>query len=312
MIEIVKNRKVWYSISGIFVIASLIYIAIFGVRFGIDFTGGSVLEISYTQERVSVEQLNEVLAENDIESVIIQAADERGYILKMPQITEDQRRAIIAGLKNQIGQETVDEAIVGDEAQPNALIERRFESIGPVIGQELKTRSLKAVVMVLIAILLYISWAFRKVSRPVQSWKYGIVALVTLFHDVIITMGVFTLLTHAFGWEINSAFVAAILTILGYSVNDTIVVFDRIRENVPKVSGSFAEIVNTSVNQTVSRSINTSFTTSLVLLAIIIFGGSTIQPFVTSLLIGVLIGTYSSIFIASPLLVSWQLFQRKK
>lgn len=306
MLEIIKSRKIWYTLSTLFLILGIVFIVVKGVRFGIDFTGGSLLEISYTQERVSPEQINEVVSAQGVESVVIQAVDEKGYVLRMPELPEEQRRAILVGLREQIGQN-------GEEGEAvNELVERRFESIGPVIGQELKSKSVKAIIIVLIAILAYVAWAFRKVSRPVQSWKYGIVALVTLFHDVIITFGVFTMLTHAFGWEINSAFVAAILTILGYSVNDTIVVFDRIRENVPRLSGSFAETINTSVNQTISRSINTSLTTSLVLLAIMIFGGASIKGFVVALIIGVIIGTYSSIFIASPLLVTWQLYGKKR
>jgi len=303
---IIQFRKIWYIISLILVITSIAYIAARGVRFGIDFTGGSLLEVAYTQERVTPEEINTVLAESGVESVVVQAAGEEGYLLRMPEISEETRRVIIQGLNEQI---TGEELLEGQE--PNTVIERRFESIGPVIGEELKGKSVRAILIVLVAILLYIAWAFRKVSWPVQSWKYGIVALVTLFHDVIITFGVFTVLTHAFGWEINSAFVAAILTILGYSVNDTIVVFDRVRENVPKLSGDFEGIVNTSVNETLSRSINTSLTTSLVLLAIIVFGGETIRSFVTALFIGVLLGTYSSIFIASPLLVTWKQYQEK-
>lgn len=306
-LPIIKFRKFWYIASLILVIASIAYIAARGIRFGIDFTGGSLLEVAYTAERVTPEDINTVLADNGIDSVVLQAAGENGYLIRMPEITEDTRREIMADLQAQV--------VTGDtseEAIMNEVVERRFESIGPVIGQELKGKSLRAILMVLVAILIYVALAFRKVSWPVQSWKYGIVALITLFHDVIITFGIFTLLTHTFGWEINSAFVAAILTILGYSVNDTIVVFDRIRENVPKLSGRFEDVVNTSVNQTLSRSINTSLTTSLVLLAIMIFGGETIRDFVTALFIGVIIGTYSSIFIASPLLVTWKQYQEKK
>jgi preprotein translocase subunit SecF len=200
----------------------------------------------------------------------------------------------------------------GETTTQNRLVEERFETIGPVIGQELVAKSFQAIVVVLVAILIYIAWAFRKVSWPVQSWKYGLVALVTLFHDILVVFGIYTLMTHLYGWELNAAFVAAILTILGYSVNDTIVVFDRIRENVPRETGTFEEVVNLSVNQTLSRSLITSLTTLFVLLAIVIVGGNTIQSFVAALSIGVVVGTYSSIFIASPLLVSTQLWAKSK
>ena len=305
MLEIVKHRKIFYTISALIVIGSIIFIAVKGVRFGIDFLGGSLLEVSYTQEIASTEQINEVIKEVGISSVTIQSVGEKGYLLRFSEIGDQKRREILTALRTQIEE-------IGESEVANEIVEERFESIGPVIGQELKTKSFKAMVIVLVAILLYVAWAFRKVSWPIKSWKYGVIALVTLFHDVIITLGIFTVLTHLFLWDINSAFVAAILTILGYSVNDTIVVIDRIRENIPRVSKPFSEIVNISINQTISRSINTSFTTLLVLLAILLFGGITLQSFIAALMIGVLIGTYSSIFIASPLLVSWQLRNKKR
>ena len=196
-------------------------------------------------------------------------------------------------------------------AQSAGLEELRFDSVGPTIGRELKSRSLTAIVIVLLAIVLYIAWAFRKVSKPVASWKYGMAANIALFHDVLITLGVFSVLGHFYGVEINSSFVAAILTVLGYSVNDTIVVFDRIRENLPKSDKDFEGTVNDSVNQTITRSINTSLTTLLVLLAILFFGGATIRSFVLALSIGVFIGTYSSIFLASPVLVVWEKMKKE-
>lgn len=180
-----------------------------------------------------------------------------------------------------------------------------YESIGPLIGAELKRKSVYAILLVLVAILLYISWVFRKVSKPVASWKYGVAAIIALFHDVVIVLGVFAVLGHFYNVEINTPFIAAVLTVLGYSVNDTIVVFDRIRENLPKSNEDFEGTVNTSLNQTIVRSINTSLTVLLVLFCILIFGGSTIREFVLALLIGIFVGTYSSIFIASPILVIW-------
>ncbi len=191
------------------------------------------------------------------------------------------------------------------------IIEKRFESIGPVIGGELKKKSVRAIALVLIGIVLYVGWVFRKVSRPVSSWKYGIIALVALFHDIIITLGVFSILGHFYGIEVGMPFVVALLTILGYSVNDTIVVFDRTRENLLRSAwDDFEEVVNRSVNETLIRSVNTSLTTLVVLLAVYFFGGATIQYFILALIIGIVAGTYSSIFIASPLLVS--LARRKK
>jgi len=198
-------------------------------------------------------------------------------------------------------------------ADKEMLKELKFESIGPTIGKELRGRAVKSIILVLIGVVLYVTWAFRKVSRYVSPLKYGIITLITLFHDVFITVGVFSILSHFFGIEIGSPFVAAVLTILGYSVNDTIVVFDRIRENLNRSSErEFRKLVNNSLNQTLARSINTSFTTLLVLIAVFILGGPTIRYFVLALIIGIFIGTYSSIFIASPLLVTTQKLRKRK
>jgi len=213
-----------------------------------------------------------------------------------------------------IESEEIDLGAMMETGRENASIEeKRFNSIGPVIGSELKESSVWAIVIALIAIVLYIGFAFRKVSFPVSSFKYGIIATIALFHDIIITLGVFSVLGHFYGIEIGIPFVAAILAILGYSVNDTIVVFDRTRENLLK-SGidDFEKIVNKSVNETLIRSINTSFTTLIVLFALYLFGGDTIKYFVVALMVGIAAGTYSSIFIASPLLVTWQKWDLKR
>lgn len=200
--------------------------------------------------------------------------------------------------------------IIGGE---EIVAENRYESIGPIVGQELRSKSIYAIIMVLLGIILYISWAFRKVSEPVSSWKYGLAAIIALIHDVVIPTGVFVILGKVAGVEIDILFVTALLTILGFSVNDTIVVFDRTRENLARVHGhsDFEGIVNKSVNQTMTRSIYTSATVFLVLLAIYIFGGGSIKNFTLTLMIGVVVGTYSSIFIASPLLVEWEHWRRK-
>jgi preprotein translocase SecF subunit len=188
-----------------------------------------------------------------------------------------------------------------------------FYSVDSVIGNELKVSAIWAIAIALIGMVLYIGWAFRKVSRPVSSFKYGIIATIALFHDVVITLGVFSVLGYLYNIEIGLPFVAAILAILGYSVNDTIVVFDRTRENLIKAgSENFEDTVNRSVNETLIRSLNASFTTLLVLFALFLFGGETIKYFIVALIIGIAFGTYSSIFIASPLLVTWQKWSLRK
>ena len=192
-------------------------------------------------------------------------------------------------------------------------MEQRFETIGPVISTQLKNRSIYIILTVIVTIVLYVAYAFRKVSRPVQSWKYGISAIIALVHDVVITFGTFAILGKFLGVEVDIAFVVALMTILGYSVNDTIVVFDRVRENlIKKGSDKFVEAINEGVSQTVARSINTSLTTLLVLIALFLFGGDSIHYFSLALIVGIVAGTYSSIFLAAPLLATWQDISNRK
>ena len=322
MLQIIPKRKIWLTISGVLMGASIIALALWGLNFGIDFTGGSLLEVKFKAPRPDIEAVNSVLADLDLGSLIVQPVGESNMILRFQDISEEKHQAVLARLDNLVSgaaaisseQAATSTEAIGTSTTPvvlTGLEELRFDSVGPTIGQELKSRSLTAIVIVLLAIILYIAWAFRKVSKPVASWKYGVAANIALFHDVLITLGVFSVLGHFYGVEINSPFVAAILTVLGYSVNDTIVVFDRIRENLPKSDEDFEGTVNTSVNQTITRSINTSLTTLLVLLAILFFGGVTIRSFVLALSIGVFIGTYSSIFLASPVLVVWEKMKKE-
>jgi preprotein translocase subunit SecF len=186
----------------------------------------------------------------------------------------------------------------------------RYESVGPSIGQELKRNAIYSIILIVIGIIIYVAWAFRKVSRPVASWKYGMAGVIALFHDVIIVTGIFCVLGKFYGIEVNTPFVAALLTVFGYSIADTIVVFDRIRENLPKSHEGFEETINTSINQTLRRSINTSLTVMLTLLAVVLFGGVSIKYFALALLVGIFFGTYSSIFLASPLLVLFEKWKR--
>jgi len=317
------------------VILSIIFLAFWGLNFGIDFTGGSLLEVEF-KDRPTVNETREILEDLNFGSVIIQPIGDKGMIIRSQDISEETHQAILQKLRDLaagsdvlekeeagINKETEIELIsttselaaevkTGDGVALGLVEELRFDSVGPVIGEELKRSSITAILIVLIAIVLYIAWVFRKVSKPVASWKYGVSAIIALFHDVMITLGIFAVLGEFFAVEINAAFVAAILTVLGYSVNDTIVVFDRVRENLPKSDEDFEGTVNISVNQTIKRSINTSVTTLIVLLSILFFGGSSIRDFVLALSIGVLIGTYSSIFLASPVLVIWEGLMRRK
>jgi preprotein translocase subunit SecF len=321
MYNIIQKRKIWLTLSGIIVGLSIILLIMFGLRLGIDFTGGSLLEVKFLGNKPSVEDIQSAISELDLGSLTVQPIGEYSMVLRFQDITEEKHQEILGKLRD-MASNKAQEGKEGEEGNmeieipdsrfqiPDSNIEElRFDSVGPSIGEELKRKSLYAIVFVLIAIVLYIAWAFRKVSKPIVSWKYGVVALITLFHDVLITVGVFVILGKFFGVEVNTPFVVAILTVLGYSVNDTIVVFDRIRENLPRSEEDFENTVNLSVNQTITRSINTSLTTLFVLLSIVFFGGQTIQSFALALSVGVFIGTYSSIFLASPLLVVWEKFR---
>ncbi len=193
------------------------------------------------------------------------------------------------------------------------LEEKRFETIGPAIGNEMKRRAILSILVVLLMIIIYIAWAFRQVSKPISSFYYGIASIIALFHDVIIPPGIFAILGHFYGVEINLLFITGLLTVLGFSVHDTIVVFDRIRENLHKSHfKDFETTVNESIKQTFSRSIATSLTVLLTVLAIYLFGGESTKEFALLLIFGLFFGTYSSIFIASPLLVSWEKYQSRK
>lgn len=291
-LNIMKTRKIWLIFSGILMSLSIVALFSWGLNFGIDFTGGSLLEIKIENQNISVVDVKESLKDLNLNSLIIQPTENNSIILRFKNDSPEVHKEIVDKLNTLTPVE-----------------ELRFDSVGPSIGKELKSKSFNTIVLVLIIIVLYVALVFKKVSKPVSSWKYGLAAIIALFHDVLIVLGVFSFLGKFYGTEVNTPFIAAILTVLGYSVNDTIIVFDRIRENLPKSTENFLNTINKSINQTLTRSINTSFTTLLALIAIIIFGGGTIKEFVLALAIGIFIGTYSSIFIASPVLI-W--FDKRK
>ncbi|MBI2454417.1 MAG: protein translocase subunit SecF [Parcubacteria group bacterium] len=289
MLAIIPNKKIYLTISAVLVLASVVAIAVWGLKLGIDFTGGSLWEVEFKNQRPSNQEILSVLAFHKLEDAVFQPTGEKGLIIKFRPVNENTHESMKRDL---------------DDFSP--IEEKRFESIGPVIGAELQKKSIKAIIYVLILIILYIAWAFRKVSKPVSSWKYGVTAIAALVHDVAIPTGIFAALGHFKGVEIDSYFVTAILTILGFSVHDTIVVFDRIRENLRKnPSEKFDLTVNNSVNETIARSINTSLTVFLVLLAAYFLGGESTNNLILALILGVFFGTYSSMFVASPILVIW-------
>ncbi len=289
-IPVVKYRKLWYLISGALITASIVFLAMWGLKQGIEFTGGTLMAVRF-ETQPSVVELQDSLSKlegEDFGTAVVQLAGEQDAQIRLKPISEEAHQSIITQFEEDYG----------------SIEELRYDSIGPVIGEELRSKSIQGLLIVLLAILIYVAYAFRKVSAPVQSWKYGLITILAAFHDILIPLGVFAYLGKFHGVEIGTPFIAALLTILGYSITDTIVVMDRVRENLLKKSATFSELVQLSVQQTFFRSFNTSVTTLLALFAIFFFGGETLKEFTLTLIIGISVGTYSSIFIASPLLVT--------
>ena len=278
--------------------ASIVMLSVWGLRLGIDFRGGTLLEVSWSEGKLPDRGVIEARLKEvpHVESLVVQPSGDRAMFIRYASSDEAVNEAVLTELKK------TDESV--------ELV--RSEFIGASVSESIKRNAMAALFLAVVGIILYIAWAFRGVSRPVSSWHYGFQATVALAHDIIITLGAFSLLGHFYGMEVGAPFIAALLTILGYSVNDTIVVYDRIRENLIRSGGTedFEEVVNRSLNQTIARSFNTSFTVIIVLIAISVFGGESIRSFSLALLVGVTAGTYSSIYIATALLVSGNTFQK--
>ena len=268
-------------------------------KFGIEFTGGTLLEISYPDGRPARDVLTEKVHALNWAGTALQETGDKAFIIRTKSLSEEERQQLMS--------------VVSDKGTTN-VVEERFNSIGPTIGAELRKKASWSILLVLAAIVLYIAFAFRGVSHPVSSWVYGFVAIIALIHDVLVPAGVYIALGHFYlDVQIDVLFVTAILTILGFSIHDTIVVFDRTRENLKlRTWKEFNVTVGHSVEQTFVRSINTSLTVLLVILALYFVGGETTKNFALTLAIGILAGTYSSIFLASPLLVAIEERQRKK
>jgi len=299
MYKIIQKRKYWYILSAIIIVPCLVAIFMGGLKLGIDFTGGSLIRVNFSENRPAIEELRNSLAEmNDLGDLQIQPYGTDEYTIRLKNIDNEKYQEVLAKIKDSYS-----------DAE-----ERSFESIGPTIGQELKDKAILATILVLIFIVVYISIAFRKSgSTSVKSWVFGLGTLAALFHDILIVVGVFAILGLFRGVEIDILFITALLTVLGFSVHDTIVVYDRVRERLKlSQSKSYEEIINESVNQTLIRSVNTSLTTLLVLVSLYFFGGESIKWFVFALIIGIIAGTYSSVFIASPFLATWHKLTNKK
>jgi len=288
---IVKYRKIFFTLSLLTILFSFYAMVAKGFNAGIDFKGGSIIEVSYDTQP-DVEALKKALSLNGFTDARIQIAGEKDVMVKTHALSEAERQVLSQTLA----------------ANGTNMQEKRFSSIGPTIGQELRTKAWYAIVFVILGIVLFIAFAFRHVSEPISSWKYGVITTMTLLHDIIVPAGVFVWM----GKEVDTLFVVALLSIMGISVHDTIVVFDRIRENLKlRVSNDFATTVGMSLRQTFTRSINTSLTVMLVLATLYFFGPASTKDFSFILWIGIFIGTYSSVFIASPLLVVFEKWQKR-
>ena len=287
---IVKYRFVFLSIAALMVLASWAVVGYFGLNLGIDFKGGAILELAYpsADARPSLEETKATLVENEYTDVVVQPLGDDSYLLRAKELSVSDKDTITQILS----------------ASGTVATVKRFDSIGPSIGAELGSKALIAIALVLLLIIGYIAFAFRKVTRPVASWKYGLAAIIALVHDISIPTGLFAYLGYARGTEVNALFLTALLAILGLSVSDTIVVFDRIRENLQRrVANNFSDTVGISLNQTFIRSLNTSLTILIALFSVYFFGGESTKDFALALIVGMAAGTYSSLFIASPLLI---------
>ncbi|MCC7197451.1 protein translocase subunit SecF [Candidatus Peregrinibacteria bacterium] len=345
-LEIIKNRKKLYVFSVVLLVGTLIGIPLFGLKAGLDFTGGTLMELKFTnpvemqvlkdnltkageevnkqiaagvvaegsteevknstaQQSSSATQQAEpttiIAAENekiDLSKVHIVPSENNSFMIKGPHVSNNAHDLLKAELKKNLGE----------------FEETRYSTVGPTVGSSLQYRALFAIMIASVMIVLYVAFAFRKVPRHIGKWRFGVTAIIALVHDLAVMLGVYVYMGVIFGVEIDALFITALLTVLGFSVHDTIVVFDRIREKLKfqKKDEHFEDIANQAVNETLARSINTSFSVLLTLASLAVFGSESIRFFVISLIVGIICGTYSSVFVATPLLVDWQKWIRDK
>jgi preprotein translocase subunit SecF len=296
MFNTLKYYKFWFAVSGVILAFGVLSLSIYHLKLGIDFKGGAQMELQFGQNP-DQNKVKDAVNKQNLGTFTVQTAQNNSLIVETENLTQDQHAKVLSAIKQETGDFT----------------ETHYDTIGPVIGKQLTQDAFLQLLFVSLGIILYIGYAFRKVAKPVTSWRFGGAAVVALFHDLLFVLGVFSLLGHFYGVEIDSLFVTAMLTVLGFSVHDTIVVFDRIRENLRLFPGQSIDfVVNHSISQTIVRSLNTSLTVLFVLLSLLLFGGETIRYFILALFLGIIVGTYSSIFIATPVLVLWQRWKTKQ
>lgn len=289
MFKIIAKRKAWYILSSFLVVLSIASIIFLGLRVGVDYNGGSIIELKASKDISSIAK--SAYESQGITSFQIKSSGSNIYTIRSKELSNDQKNSLLSEISKEAGD----------------VVELSFDNIGPTVGKDLLNKSMYSVVIASLAIIMFIAYAFRRIPKPLSSWKFGSMAVVALLHDLFITLGFISIFGYFYSWmEIDYLFITAMLTIMGFSVHDTIVIYDRLRENfIRNRHKSITDVAEESVNQTLARSINTSVTTIIVLLALFILGGAPIRHFVLILMFGITIGTYSSIFVATPLLVSW-------
>ncbi|MDP2864305.1 MAG: protein translocase subunit SecF [bacterium] len=293
-IPFLKYKKLYYVFSGALAVGSLVCLLLFGLKFGIDFLGGSILEVDF--EKIAENSvIQDKLKDLNLGEITLQPTGEKGVILKLKDINEETHQEILKKL-----------------GEISNIQELRFESIGPVIGKELRQKTITLIIISLAALLIYIVISFRKVAFPFSSLRFGVISIVALSFDVLILIGVFASLGNFYNVQFSIPIVTAFLTILGYTINDKVIVFDRVRENILRTRGiDISSLVNRSLNEILFRSLSTGACTLLVLFFIFFLGGETLKYFALTLIIGIIVGTYSSLFLASPLLVSWPKWRKR-
>lgn len=292
MFNVVKNRNYFFAFSLLLTILSIISIFTWKLNLSIDFRGGSNIEVSLPNAEENLNKIREIGEESGLKIDSIRTSENNKVIVRTNNLSADEHSLFIEKLKSEFS---------------DKVTEENYQTVGPVVSRDLTNKAIWSVVIASIAIILYIAYAFRRIPKPASSWRFGLAAVAALIHDLIITTGFVSIVGHFYSWmQVDALFITALLTIMGFSVHDTIVVFDRLRENlIRKPESDIETLANDSIIQTLSRSINTSLTTILVLAALFLIGGESIKHFVLILIAGITFGTYSSIFIASMILVIW-------
>lgn len=289
-----SKKKIWFAISLLIMVPGIIALIVWKLPLGIDFKGGAQFELQFDHQVSAADLRAKLTGYQQVKGLVVTPAGENDYFVRTLPLGQDDHKAISDQLTKDFG----------------SVKEKSFQLVGPSVSADLTKKAAEAVILASILIILYLAYSFRGVNHPVSSWRFGVIAVVALLHDLLISIGVFSILAHFFHFEVDATIVTAMLTIMGFSVHDTIVVFDRVRENILRrkldAGDDFEHVVDLSLSQTLNRSLATSLTVIFTLAALVLLGGASIRGFVVALLVGITIGTYSSIFTASPLLVVWQ------